>query len=363
MIDDTSEGIDEVIDHIDVQVDLTTYQLKPEVIRLIPPSIAVKYNLIPLSIENDVLQVAMTDVANMQAIQEMAAVSKKRIVPLTAEPDKIRQAVEFHYKSKSYGEVEKQLRRVAAQQQKTVERVREDVSGAPIVRALNIIMEEAVKARASDIHIEPQADRLRVRFRVDGVLQDTMALPLSTQTALISRIKVMANMNIADHRPQDGQLSFKVKKREIDVRVATINTFYGEMATLRVLDKEIASRTLPDLGLSDSTLEQYQEALRAPMGMILVCGPTGSGKTTTLYASINSLDRTGRKVITVEDPIEYHFEDINQIQVNPKADITFASAVRSFMRHDPDILMVGEIRDKDTAAMAMQASLIGQLVM
>jgi len=173
----------------------------------------------------------------------------------------------------------------------------------------------------------------------------------------------MANMNIADHRPQDGQLSFKVKKQEIDMRVATINTIYGEMATLRILDKSFAARNLQELGFSAGTLGQFQEVLKAPMGMILVCGPTGSGKTTTLYASINSLDRKERKVITVEDPVEYHFEHINQIQVNPKADITFSSAVRSFMRHDPDVLMVGEIRDSDTASMAMQAALIGQLVL
>jgi type II secretory ATPase GspE/PulE/Tfp pilus assembly ATPase PilB-like protein len=173
----------------------------------------------------------------------------------------------------------------------------------------------------------------------------------------------MANMNIADHRPQDGQISYKVKNQEIDMRVATIITIYGEMATLRILDKSFAVRTLTGLGFSTGTLEQYQQVLKAPMGMILVCGPTGSGKTTTLYASINSLDRTERKVITVEDPVEYRFENINQIQVNPKADITFASAVRSFMRHDPDVMMVGEIRDSDTASMAMQASLIGQLVL
>jgi len=358
----TDELIDEVIDHLDVQVDLNNTPLQPEAMQLIPVSIATKYNLFPLEVNNGTLTVAMSDIYNMQAIQEMAAVSKKRIVPLTADPEQIRQAVEYRYKSKSYGEVEKQLSKLTPPKE-TEKRVVEDVSGAPIVRALNMIMMEAVKARASDIHLEPQEDRLRVRFRVDGVLQDTMSLPLSAHSAIISRIKVMADMNIADHRPQDGQLSFKVKKQEIDVRVATINTAYGEMATMRILDKSFATRTLPDLGFSPGMLEQYQEVLKSPMGMILVCGSTGSGKTTTLYSSINSLDRVGRKVITVEDPIEYHFENINQIQVNPKADITFSSAVRSFMRHDPDVLMIGEIRDADTASMAMQASLIGQLVL
>jgi len=344
------------------KVDLNNYPLQLEALRFIPMSIAVKHNVMPLSVNDGTLTVAMADVYNMQALQEVEAVSKKRIVPLSADPDQIRKTIDYNYKAKSYGEVEKQLSKVATQT-KVVEKVVEDVADAPVVQALNIIMNEAIKARTSDIHIEPQEDRLRVRFRIDGVLQNTMSLPLSSLAPLISRIKVMANMNIADRRPQDGQLTFKVKDKDIDMRVATINTIYGEMATMRILDKAFATRTLSELGFSDSTLEQYQEVLKTPMGMILVCGPTGSGKTTTLYASINSLDRTERKVITVEDPVEYHFDDINQIQVNPKADITFSSAVRSFMRHDPDVLLVGEIRDSDTAAMAMQAALIGQLVL
>ena len=269
------------------QIDLNTYPLQSEALRLIPMSVAVKYNIMPLAVNDGTLTMAMADVYDMQAIQEIAAVCRKRIVPLPADPDQIRQAINHSYKSKSYGEVEKQLNRIAPEQ-KTVEKVVEDVSDAPIVRALNVIMNEAVKARASDIHLEPQEDHLRVRYRVDGVLQDTMSLPLSAQAALISRIKVMADMNIADHRPQDGQLSFKVKNQEIDVRVATINTIYGEMATMRILDKSFAVRTLPGLGFSASTLEQYQQVLKAPMGMILVCGPTGSGKTTTLYASIGT---------------------------------------------------------------------------
>jgi len=342
-------------------VDLNTYPLQPEALQLIPASVAVRYNVMPLAVKKDTLTVAMADENNMQAIQEMATISKKRIIPLPADPDQIRQAVNFNYKS--YSEVEKHLGKVTPKKTEADEKATVDVADAPIVKALDIIMSEAIKARTSDIHIEPQEDMIRVRYRIDGVLQDTMSLPLSAQSALISRIKVMGRMNIADHRPQDGQLSFKVKDQEIDMRVATINTIYGEMCTMRILDKSFAVRSLPELGFSTNTLDQFQEVLKAPMGTILVCGPTGSGKTTTLYASINSLDRKGRKVITVEDPVEYRFEKINQIQVNPKADITFSSAVRSFMRHDPDILLIGEIRDPDTASMAMQASLIGQLVL
>ena len=244
-----------------------------------------------------------------------------------------------------------------------VEEYTQDVSEAPVVRALDMIMNEAVKARASDIHIEPQVNRLRVRYRIDGVLHDTMSLPLSAQAALISRIKIMARMNIADSRPQDGQLSLRVGNQDIDMRVATINTIYGEMGTLRILDKALAARNLPELGFSSDTLEQYQKMLQSPQGMILVCGPTGSGKTTTLYASINSLDRQERKIITIEDPVEYRFPDIDQTQVNPKAGITFAGGVRSFMRHDPDVIMIGEVRDSDTVSIATQAALTGQLVL
>jgi len=342
------------------KVDLNTYQLQPEALRLIPRSIADKYNVIPLAIESGSIIVAMADINNMMAIQEIAAVSKKRIVPVSADPEQIRQTIDYSYSSS--GEIEKQLSKVATQT-KVVEKAIEDVAEAPVVRALDMIMNEAVKVRASDIHIEPQADRLRVRYRIDGVLQDTMSLSLSAHAPLISRIKIMARMNIADNRPQDGQLSFKVGNQDIDVRVATINTIYGQMGTLRILDKSFATRTLPELGFSPSTLDQYQKMLKSPLGMIIICGPTGSGKTTTLYASINSLNRKERKVVTIEDPVEYRFPDIDQIQVNPKADMTFASAVRSFLRHDPDVMMIGEIRDPDTAAMATQASLVGQLVL
>jgi general secretion pathway protein E len=341
------------------QVDLNTYPMQSEALRLIPMSIATKYNVMPLAVDNGTLIVAMADVNNMLAIQEMAAVCKKRIAPVRADLYQIRQAIDYNYKS--YGEVEKQLNKMTPQP--LVEKAVEDVSEAPVVRALDLIMNEAVKVRASDIHLEPQIDRLRVRYRIDGVLQDAMSLSLSAHASLISRIKIMARMNIADHRPQDGQLSFKVRKQDIDVRVATINTIYGEMGTLRILDKSFAARTLPELGFSSSSLEKYQKMLKSPLGMILVCGPTGSGKTTTLYASINSLDRKGRKIITIEDPVEYSFPDIDQIQVNPKAGLTFANGVRSFMRHDPDVIMIGEIRDSDTASMATQAALTGQLVL
>lgn len=339
--------------------DLNHYQVNQEAVKLIPRAIASKHNVIPLTLENGTLVVAMADTNNVVALSEVSAVCRMRVVPVTADPSQIRQAIDYSYKS--FGEVEHELRKVESLPEP--ENHIEDISDAPVVRALDLIMNEAIKSRASDIHIEPQIDRVRIRYRIDGVLHEAMSLPLSTQAFLISRIKIMAKMNIADHRPQDGQLTFKLKNKEIDMRVATINTIYGEMGSLRILDKSFAARSLPDLGYSENTLEQYQKILKAPLGLILVCGPTGSGKTTTLYASLNGLDRKGRKVISIEDPVEYRFPDIDQVQVNPKANITFAGGVRSFMRHDPDVIMIGEIRDSDTAAMATQVALTGQLVL
>jgi len=341
-------------------VDLNTYRIQEEVLSLVPASVATKYNVIPLAISDNALLVAMANINNVVALQEMASVSKMRIEPVAADPEQIRQAIDFNYKA--YGEVEKQFSDISVVIPKRPT-ISADIADAPAVRALDLIISEAVKYRASDIHLEPRADKLRIRYRIDGMLHDILSLPISAHESLLSRIKVMASMNIADHQPQDGQLSVRVRDQEIDVRVATINTIYGEMGSLRILDKSFAARSLTELGFSARTLRDYQQALKSPLGMILICGPTGSGKTTTLYASINGIDRKGREVITIEDPVEYRFEDINQIQVNPRAGITFASGMRSILRHDPDVILVGEIRDPDTAIMATQAALIGQLVL
>ncbi|MBE9482953.1 MAG: type II/IV secretion system protein, partial [Chloroflexi bacterium] len=214
------------------------------------------------------------------------------------------------------------------------------------------------------IHIEPEEDRLRIRYRIDGTLQDMMSLPMTIHPALISRIKILSDMNIADrHRPQDGQFSTEAKGRQIDVRVATAPIVNGEMADLRLLDKSMATLGLSELGMLPYSLEKYENVLKIPYGMILISGPTGAGKTTTLYASINSLDCLGRNIITIEDPAEYRFKDINQIQVNPQAGITFATGLRSILRLDPDVIMVGEIRDNETASIAVQAALTGHLML
>jgi len=336
---------------------------QPEALQLIPEVMARRYNAIPLALSGNTLQVAMADPTDIFALEAFSALSKMRIKPIAASAKEVREAIDFSYKG--YGDIEKQLSLISVPNDAAGERLAVSAdTESPLVQALNLIVEEAVKARASDIHVEPEEDRLRVRYRIDGTLQDLMSLPVNIHSALISRIKILSNLNIADrHRAQDGQFSIKTKGREIDVRVATTPTVNGEMAVLRLLDKSVASLGLSELGMLPDCLQKYQDMLKTPYGMILTSGPTGAGKTTTMYASINSLDCLGRNVITIEDPAEYRFKDINQIQVNMQAGITFATGLRSILRLDPDVILIGEIRDAETANIAVQAALTGHLML
>jgi len=337
--------------------------IAPEVLKLVPESTARRFMAIPLSVRGNTLEMAMANPADIFALQILEHQSKMRVKPVLVEEKEIQDAIDFSYRG--FGQIQEQLAGIP-----------EDMAGggetdliaatadAPVANALHLIIDEAAKARASDIHIEPEEDRLRVRYRIDGVLQDTLSLPISIHPALTSRIKIMSDMNIADHiRPQDGQFTIEASGRPIDVRVATCPTVHGEGTVLRLLDKTLAARELAGLGFLPETLERYQEMLRVPFGMIVASGPTGAGKTTTLYASINQLDKVSRKIITIEDPVEYRFPNINQIQVNPKAGLTFGSGLRSILRLDPDIILVGEIRDAETARIAVQSALTGHLVL
>jgi general secretion pathway protein E len=336
---------------------------QPEAVQLIPEAMARRYSAIPLTISGKTLEVAMADPTDIFALEALAAQSRMRIKPVAASAQEVRDAIDFNYKG--FSEIEKQVSNIDIPVEESDEKLAIRVTtDTPLVQALNLIVDEAVKARASDIHIEPEEDKLRVRYRIDGTLQDTMSLPLSVHRALISRIKILGEMNIADHfRPQDGQFSTEAKGRQIDVRVATAPTVWGETAVLRLLDKSLAALGLSELGMLPDSLEKYDSMLKVPYGMILISGPTGAGKTTTLYASINSLDTQGRNIITIEDPAEYRFKDINQIQVNNQAGITFASGLRSILRLDPDVILVGEIRDPETANIAVQAALTGHLML
>jgi len=334
-----------------------------EALQLIPEVMARRYTAIPLTVSGKTLQVAMADPTDIFALEAFSAQSQMRIKPITASSKEVKDAIDFSYKG--YGEIEKQISGISMPSGTTDEKFIMDAAvDAPLVKALNLIIDEAVKARSSDIHLEPDESRLRIRYRIDGTLQDMISLPLNIHSALISRIKILADMNIADHhRAQDGQFSTEAKGREIDIRVATAPTVHGEMSVLRLLDKSLALIALSELGLLADSLAKYEATLRVPYGMILISGPTGAGKTTTLYASINSLDMIEKNIITIEDPAEYRFKDINQIQVNPQAGITFASGLRSILRLDPDVIMVGEIRDTETANIAIQAALTGHLML
>ena len=339
----------------------------PQALRLVPEDMARKYCLLPLAVEDGVLLVAMADPSNLYAIEDLRIRTSLRIKPVRASRADIESAQTVSYQSAV--EIERQIERItplnAEIEDEAAQRLSAElVSRAPVVRAVDLMLKQAVQDKASDIHLEPQEDHLRVRFRIDGVLHDGMRLPLRVHAPIISRIKVLSNLNIAERRrPQDGQFSFSVDGTAVDLRVATINTIHGEMAVLRVLDKSISVRELDQIGFLPEMKGNYERLIKSPWGIILIAGPTGSGKTSTLYASINQLDKDENKIITIEDPVEYRFGGISQVQVNRQAGITFASGLRSAMRLDPDVILVGEIRDHETASTAVQASLTGHLVL
>jgi len=336
---------------------------QPEVLRLIPETMARRFTSMPIAIVDNTLQVAMANPADIFALEALALQSRMRIQPIAASEKEVREAVDFNYKG--FGQIEEQISRIPGGAETVdAQALIEAAEDTPVASALRLIIDEAAKARASDIHLEPEEDRLRIRYRIDGALQDVMCLPLKIHLPLISRIKIMADMNIADHlRPQDGQFSVEAKGRPIDIRVATSPTIHGETAVLRLLDKSLGIIDLPQLGFSPEALVKYENMLKVPFGMLLISGPTGAGKTTTLYASVNKLDKISRNIVTIEDPVEYRFANMNQIQVNPRAGVTFANGLRSILRLDPDIIMVGEIRDAETAEIAIQAALTGHLVL
>ena len=309
----------------------------------------------------------MEDPGDIQAVDELAALSKRRIESVLAFPEDIMEAINRSYRIG--GEIATQLQRMSPTSEQgaeaaVAEAAAEAIAEAPMVRAVDLLIRQAARDRASDIHIEPEENELRVRFRIDGLLHEGMTLPISVHPALISRIKIISGMNIAEtRRPQDGQITMNDGDRDLDIRVATAPTVSGEMVVMRILDKTFALLELAELGFLSETLESYQNLLKLPHGMILSSGPTGAGKTTTLYGSVNQLDKAGTNIITIEDPVEYRFSNINQIQVNVAAGLTFATGLRATMRLDPNVILVGEIRDTETAQVAVQAALTGHLVL
>lgn len=339
----------------------------PQALEAIPEAVARKYSVLPLSLENNTLLVFMADPSDIMTIEDLSIYTRKRIQPIIASAADIKEGIDYNYRGAKEPARPAGAAAPAAAAMPAAgdEKAAPEVSGdSPVARQLDNLLAEGVKARTSDIHIEPDETRLRIRYRIDGILHEVASLPLTVHTGLISRIKILSDMNIADHRrPQDGQFSFDAGKKHIDVRVATANTVNGEMAVLRLLDKSMAALDLPEIGFLRDSQEIFEKMLLMPYGMVLISGPTGAGKTTTLYAAVNSLDSAGKNIITVEDPVEYRFPNINQMQVNVKAGLTFASGLRAIVRLDPDVILVGEIRDGETALIAVQSALTGHLVL
>ena len=346
-------------------VNLKKHEVDARAVELLPETLCRELVAVPLQVQDGSLVVAMADPGNIQTIDRLAAHTRRMIEPVLALKQDIQEAIDINYRVS--GEIEQQLSQLptwGGVQEQTDSISAEAIAQAPVVRIVDLVIRQAARDRASNIHVEPQEDGVRIRFRIDGILHEVMTLPTGVHSALLSRLKIMAGLNIAERRrPQDGQITFKDQERSLDIRVATSNTVNGEMAVLRLLDKTFAFLTLPELGFFPDALEKYRPMLKTPFGMILISGPTGSGKTTTLYASINQLDSVGRNIITIEDPVEYHFANINQMQVNTQAGVNFATGLRACMRLDPNIILVGEIRDKETAQVGVQAALTGHLVL
>jgi type IV pilus assembly protein PilB len=327
-------------------------------------SLARRYQAIPVAFEDGRLLVAMADPSNVFAVDDIRAMTGSEVKPVVSTATQIIEAIDQLYRMD--GDVDAVVQAAADEQAEDTElgNISEVVEDAPIVKFVNMLITQATQDRASDIHVEPTEHDLRIRFRIDGVLHEVMRSPRSIQAGVISRLKVMADINIAERRiPQDGRISMKVQGRGIDLRVATLPTVFGEKIVMRILDKGQALLRLEELGFLPETLARFENCYRKPYGAILVTGPTGSGKSTTLYAALNQVNEPDRNIITVEDPVEYRLPGINQVQVHNKAGLTFASALRSILRSDPDIVLVGEIRDRETAIIAIEAALTGHLVL
>jgi type IV pilus assembly protein PilB len=345
-------------------VDLNDRAVDGSVAALVSESLARRYQAIPIGWEDGRLVVAMADPSNVFAVDDIRAIAGAEVRTVVATATQINETIERFYRMDTDVDAVVQAATEDADDENELANVSELVEDAPIVKFVNLLVTQAVNDRASDIHVEPAEHDLRIRFRIDGVLHEVMRSPRSIQAGVISRLKVMADINIAERRiPQDGRISMKVGGRGIDLRVATLPTVYGEKVVMRILDKGQAVLQLEELGFLPETEARYEQAYRKPYGTILVTGPTGSGKSTTLYATLNQLNTPDRNIITVEDPVEYRLPGINQVQINPKAGLTFASALRSILRSDPDVVLVGEIRDRETAVIAVEASLTGHLVL
>lgn len=343
-----------------------TKPISPEVLSLIPDEVAKRFTVIPVSREGDTLSVAMVDPLDLQAIEFLEKKSGLVVKPYVATEESIKKAIVEQYTRGLSFEVTEALKEAGSQYSTTFmpQAAIAGVMGqAPVARIVSTLLEYGIKVRASDIHIEPLENESRIRYRIDGILHEKLILPRKIHDAIVSRIKILGNMKIDEKRlPQDARFNFKVGQEELDLRLSTMPTAHGEKVVMRLLKKTGGVPDLPELGLRGKALHNLEENIKRPHGVILICGPTGSGKTTTLYAILSKLNSAQVNILTLEDPVEYRIVGVNQVQINTQAGLTFASGLRSFLRQDPNIIMVGEIRDTETTDLAVQASLTGHLV-
>ena len=352
-------------------VEIARVSISPDAIKLVPHDLCKKYNLIPIGYENNVFKVALSDPLNLIALDDLRVFLEKDIKGVIAEESEIKKAIAQHYQGDQQTWSSSAQQEIQTTVEDDVELVKalkaegEEIGDeeAPVIQLVSRIILEASKRRASDIHVEPLKERVRIRYRIDGVLREVPGPSKTLQGSVISRLKIMAKLDIAEKRlPQDGRIKLQIKGRDVDVRVSTLPALYGESVVLRLLDRAQLLLDLSELGFSEGDEKEFNRLINIPNGIILVTGPTGSGKTTTLYTSLHSINKPNRKIITVEDPVEYQLRGINQVHVKPSIGLTFASGLRAILRQAPNVIMIGEIRDLETASIAVEASLTGHLV-
>ncbi|MCG2713552.1 MAG: Flp pilus assembly complex ATPase component TadA [Candidatus Omnitrophica bacterium] len=355
-------------------IDLKRLKIDFDIVKIIPVDIARHYQIIPVSKMGDTITLAMADPLNIFAIDHVQSLTGFKINPIISSVQDINQTIELSYPDTTKGIIDDLVKEMTVSSIELVKEEKDSLPSdqeldrisheAPVIKVTNMLLEESIKKKSSDILIEPFDKKLRIRFRIDGVLAEQKAPPRSMHASIVSRIKVMSELDIAEHRlPQDGRFKLKIIGREVDFRVSILPSSYGEKVALRILDKSQANLDVKKLGFSDYALETLDKVSMLPHGMILVCGPTGSGKTTTLYAVLKSVDSPDKNIVTVEDPVEFQLEGINQVTAKPEIGLTFAAALRSILRQDPDIIMIGEIRDYETVDIAIKSALTGHLVL
>ncbi|MBI1919224.1 Flp pilus assembly complex ATPase component TadA [Candidatus Microgenomates bacterium] len=349
-------------------VALSARAVNPAALALVPEPVAKRFTILPFDFDKktNTLSVAMANPEDLATVEFLKQRSAAQVVVYAASPDELRQMIDQHYAQDIISEVKEAVKETEVEPgTKTITQtdLAQIIKEAPIARIVSTVLEYAIKSRASDVHIEPMEGRTRVRYRIDGILHEKLSLPKGIHDALVSRIKILSGMKIDEHRiPQDGRFNFKMPEEEVDLRISVLPSVLGEKIVMRLLKKSGGVPSLPELGLNGISLKNLETAILRPHGIIIVCGPTGSGKTTTLYSVLNKLNTTKVNILTLEDPVEYRIAGVNQVQINPAVGLTFATGLRSFLRQDPNIILVGEIRDRETTDLAIQAALTGHLV-